>query len=215
MKIVVVVLLFCGVSMGQLLNNDAQGRQCVPGSSFKDKDGCNTCTCATDGSRYACTKKFCTTFQDMQSDEPKRCVPGSRFKADDGCNWCTCSENGEKMCTLMACGDGQIFPLSMKRDAKCAPGSPGYIHDDGCNWCRCSKNGELKGCTLRACGNEKIFPLRRKRDDNCVPNSSFMAPDGCNTCKCSENGKYAFCTRMECPPTEKATPYRRRRDVGW
>uniref|UniRef100_A0A1L8DPE3 Putative serine protease inhibitor i/ii n=1 Tax=Nyssomyia neivai TaxID=330878 RepID=A0A1L8DPE3_9DIPT len=167
MKIVVVVLLFCGVSMGQLLNNDGQGRQCVPGSSFKDKDGCNTCTCATDGSRYACTKKFCTTFQDMQSDEPKRCVPGSRFKADDGCNWCTCSENGEKMCTLMACGDGQIFPLS------------------------------------------------RKRDENCVPNSSFMAPDGCNTCKCSENGKYAFCTRMECPPTEKATPYRRRRDTGW
>ncbi|XP_055686692.1 U-reduvitoxin-Pr11a-like [Lutzomyia longipalpis] len=172
MKFLILTILILGVSlsMGQILENDPQGRACVPRSTFMDKEGCNRCTCTNDGARYACTKKFCTSL-DMQGDEPQRCTPGSTFKAADGCNTCRCSDDGKNsMCTLMACignptAENAPLPYRRKRDdSECVPKST-FTAADGCNTCTCSENGKYAFCTRMECPPKQVAtPYRRRRD---------------------------------------------------
>uniref|UniRef100_A0A6B2EFK1 Putative serine protease inhibitor i/ii n=1 Tax=Phlebotomus kandelakii TaxID=1109342 RepID=A0A6B2EFK1_9DIPT len=204
MKFLVFILIICGISLslGQMLDNDPQGRACVPNSTFTDRDGCNRCVCTNDGQRYACTKRFCPKIPDnVQSDEPMDCEPGSRFKAADGCNWCTCSDDGKNsFCTLMACVGKQSeyapMPYRRKRDDSCVPNSS-FLAQDGCNTCHCNADGTAAFCTRMECP-PKATPYRKKRDTDCEPGSRFKAADGCNWCTCSDNGKNAMCTLMAC-----------------
>jgi hypothetical protein len=75
------------------------GSHYSPGESFPATDGCNKCSCQSDGS-VICTEMDCAPT----------CVyggisyaPGDSFPSLDGCNKCTCGADGSVGCTKMAC----------------------------------------------------------------------------------------------------------------
>uniref|UniRef100_A0A2M3YXR6 Putative serine protease inhibitor i/ii n=1 Tax=Anopheles braziliensis TaxID=58242 RepID=A0A2M3YXR6_9DIPT len=209
----------------------APSRECVPGTSFKDADGCNDCFCTNDG-RAACTLKLCVsndaaTPYGRQSRSPQaqtKCTPGETKKHEDGCNQCTCSNDGRYACTRMACApaEGEGLSLLFKREApllptpQCTPGET-RMHDDGCNKCRCTTAGVL-ACTRKWCepGSAKQLSSVHKREATTELPRSELAPGTpgfsctprstfkyqCNTCVCTDDGKNAGCTFKFCIPGE-------------
>lgn len=65
---------------------------CTPFASQPADDGCNTCTCSSDGGSWACTEQACDPI----------CVDGETRRAEDGCNVCTCG-SGSWGCTKIGC----------------------------------------------------------------------------------------------------------------
>lgn len=119
------------------------------GDSFRSDDGCNTCSCGSDGA-VACTLMGCIGPQCTYGG--KTYFPGQTFPSSDGCNTCTCG-NGAVACTERYCYDGG-------QDASDAGGTCSYAgksysdgdtfpSTDGCNTCFC--NSGVVGCTKRAC----------------------------------------------------------------
>ncbi|TNE45800.1 MAG: hypothetical protein EP343_25665 [Deltaproteobacteria bacterium] len=107
------------------------------GSTFRSKDGCNTCTCSK--GNVSCTEKGC---------QPKTCKyngamynAGEKFPAGDGCNDCSCQSDGTVVCTLAVCGchhKGQFHKEGATFDA-----------GDGCNQCKCEKG--VVSCSAAKC----------------------------------------------------------------
>ncbi|XP_049540119.1 SCO-spondin-like [Anopheles darlingi] len=192
---------------------------CVPGSTFKDKDGCNDCFCSNDG-RAACTLMACepnpAPYRRRRSAPATGgCVPGQTKMADDGCNECHCTDDGRLACTRMACAPaaGEGSSSFFKREApsppkqECVPGST-FKDTDGCNECFCTDDGHA-ACTLLDCEPSS----RRRRESpaqKCVPGSSFKDADGCNDCFCTNDG-YAACTLKLCMPNAAGTSSSRQR----
>ncbi|XP_072014296.1 uncharacterized protein [Amphiura filiformis] len=132
----------CGCQNGQII---CTARYCAPceyqfqqfstGQSRPDDDGCNTCTCGTDG-RWACTEIACGGCRngDMLYTE------GQTW--NDGCNDCEC-RSGRMICTLRYCApceyQFQEFSAGQTRPAA-----------DGCNTCTCGTDGSWQ-CTEIAC----------------------------------------------------------------
>uniref|UniRef100_A0A2M4A037 Putative serine protease inhibitor i/ii n=1 Tax=Anopheles triannulatus TaxID=58253 RepID=A0A2M4A037_9DIPT len=210
----------------------APSRECVPGTTFKDADGCNDCFCSKDG-HAACTLKLCEPNDAARSSGrrrrspqgPSECTPGETKPHEDGCNRCTCANNGRYACTRMACapasgGESSVF---FKREAPLLPTpqcTPGEIrmHEDGCNKCRCSAAGVL-ACTRKWCeGSQDKTQVSsvHKRDATTELPQSKVAPGApgfsctprssfkyqCNTCICNDDGKNAGCTFKYCIPGE-------------
>ncbi|XP_050090061.1 kielin/chordin-like protein [Anopheles aquasalis] len=208
----------------------APSQECVPGSTFKDADGCNDCFCSNDG-RAACTLKLCqpnpAPYSRRRRASPTEtkieCTPGEKKMAADGCNQCTCSNDGlHYACTRLACAGQGSESVFFKREApllptpQCTPGET-RMHEDGCNKCRCTAAGVL-ACTRKWCdhGNEKNPATVHKREAttelprselapgspgfSCTPRSSFKYQ--CNTCVCNDDGKHAGCTFKFCIPGE-------------
>src|SRR5216684_2699284 len=85
----------CGgsTSVGEF-NGAVEGNPCNPiGSTSNASDGCNTCTCGSDGN-WGCTKKACGGGAGGSSDGGATCKTGDTKLADDGCNNCSCT-NGQ------------------------------------------------------------------------------------------------------------------------
>ncbi|XP_053671055.1 pacifastin-like protease inhibitor cvp4 isoform X2 [Anopheles nili] len=99
--------------------------KCVPGTTFRDKDDCNSCFCTEHGVA-ACTQKACLPpdfFKNRQrrntpqtDDLPRsdiapgapgfRCTPKATFKYQ--CNTCICSDDGTMAgCTFKFCVPGE------------------------------------------------------------------------------------------------------------
>ncbi|XP_065082825.1 laminin subunit alpha-5-like [Ochlerotatus camptorhynchus] len=93
---------------------------CVPGTQFLDKDGCNTCFCTETG-HAACTEKLCLTnprtrrsadneelpISEVAPGAPGfTCNPGKSFKYQ--CNNCRCDTDGQSAaCTFKFCLPGE------------------------------------------------------------------------------------------------------------
>uniref|UniRef100_A0A182FLI3 Pacifastin domain-containing protein n=1 Tax=Anopheles albimanus TaxID=7167 RepID=A0A182FLI3_ANOAL len=200
-------------------------QECVPGTSFKDSDGCNDCFCTDDG-QAACTLKACepnpAPYKRNRRSSPVKteCTPGETKKADDGCNDCHCTNDGRLACTRMACAPaaGEGLSLLFKREApssrkqECVPGTS-FKDSDGCNDCFCTDDGQA-ACTLKACEPNPVPYKRRRRasppkpelapSQECVPGTTFKDADGCNDCFCSNDGR-AACTLKLCLPNEAAS----------
>jgi len=104
------------------------GKSYPLGSSFTCSDGCNTCSCTSNG--VAGTTKGCpdagsdgaVTCFDMNgkmipcaNDGGVQCLYGTKvyavgasFPSSDGCNTCSCTAGGMIACTEKACYDGSL-----------------------------------------------------------------------------------------------------------
>jgi len=158
----IVVAGGCGHSDTQVgsVNGPVAGGACgTAGTTLPAGDGCNTCTCGSNG-HWACTLEACGG-----------CTKGDSKPAGDGCNTCTCQADGSWACTLLGCvdctpgttkpaGDGcntcsctdtGTWACTEKACSACNPGDT-KPSDDGCNTCACSAGGQWL-CTLRACAS--------------------------------------------------------------
>jgi len=86
-------------------------------------DGCNDCTCGTDG-KMSCTKKSCDVRGPAACKNPSLSCPKGCESWFDGCNTCECSPNGLiSTCTEKVCKKYQ--PSSCKKPFdECISGSP-------------------------------------------------------------------------------------------
>lgn len=162
----------CSAKFVQIGDEDAgTGVKCVYngvvhnlGSSFKSSDGCNTCTCASDGT-VDCTLMACTVggSSGIAGGTSVGCLydgvnysVGTNFKSSDGCNTCSCTTSGIA-CTTMACAAGGASGAGGSTGATCLyngvnyPAGTSFKSTDGCNTCGCTSDG-LVACTLMACG---------------------------------------------------------------
>src|SRR6266540_5101925 len=106
------------------------GASCAtPGATSPAKDGCNTCTCGSDG-KWECTLIGCGGGLDGGA----QCIEGETRVAADGCNKCVCTSAGGWACTEIGC------------PTECMPGETKQVD---CNSCGCT-NGRW-ACTLIGC----------------------------------------------------------------
>jgi hypothetical protein len=175
------------------------------GDTFKDSDGCNTCSCSQQG--VACTLLACVATC-KQGD--KTYFEGQSFPSSDGCNTCTCERDGGIACTEKACanpcGDTAVSdePNLSPPPADCGLCSYGgrtYFEGqsfpalDGCNTCTCGASGSV-GCTKIGCQGKSC------EFDGKVYQVGDTFPDelNCNSCSCTESG--VACTARYCDPAQ-------------
>ncbi|MBI4951235.1 MAG: hypothetical protein HY908_04325 [Myxococcales bacterium] len=114
------------------------GTTYLPGESFPSTDGCNSCSCTSDGD-VACTAMACISC----SYGGRVYQAGDTFPRADGCGTCSCHFDGSVSCEATACAVG------------CEHGGPSYAlgdtitAGDGCNSCSCTQAGFA--CTEMAC----------------------------------------------------------------
>ena len=130
---------------------DYQGKTYALGATFPAGDGCNTCTCGTNGQTgwvVACMLKACPNTdagltEGGMADGPistsdggvasctyngKTYAAGADFTATDGCNTCSCDSGGLARCTQRACAsDGGII------DGAAITGVCSFGQDQTCN----------------------------------------------------------------------------------
>jgi len=134
----------CGSSGGGGKTCIYGGKTYQPGATFRALDGCNSCSCMSDGT-VGCTLMACLgdsgwppPAADASLDAPIDGAPADLAAAPD--------EAGRADVTAVDAGKDAV--------AGCAWGGetipPGQSLSDGCNTCVCSTNGTL-ACTARAC----------------------------------------------------------------
>ena len=145
-------------------------RECdLPGATRLADDGCNTCTCSTEGT-WDCSERDCDA-----------CTPGDKRDADDGCNTCTCKDDGQWSCTAHPC------PLA------CTPGATRPADDD-CNVCECLESGSWE-CTSEPCGTDTCTPGATKlADDGCNVCECLVVLDVGPRWQCSQDSCEPECT---------------------
>ncbi len=167
------------------------GQSYSPGDSFPAGDGCNTCTCGSDGS-VGCTMMGCANPGCQYQGQ--HFSPGQDFPAGDGCNTCTCQAGGDIACTealCLACSyNGQDY----------APGDT-FPATDSCNTCTCQADGSVS-CTEINCPTECVYAGKTYKNGE-----SFPALDGCNTCTCTPQG--VGCTKVGCACDPKSEWWRK------
>ena len=159
------------------------GKTYKAGETFKDSDGCNTCTCAADAS-VQCTLLACVGPDCSYDGETHH--SGESFPAGDGCNTCTCQDDGTVGCTELGCSITCTY-----NGTTYLPGDS-FPATDSCGTCSCDDEGKVT-CTTPPC----------PKDPGCVyagksygEGAQYPAIDGCNTCQC-ENGA-SVCTKVAC-----------------
>jgi hypothetical protein len=158
------------------------GHTYAPGESFPASDGCNSCTCSSDGTAASCTEMAC--FDGCLDTDGNGHAVGDTWPAGDGCNTCSCVDDGTADCTQQDCGtpcewNGETYQVG---DA--------FPAGDGCNSCTCEPGG-LASCTLIWC------PMCTYAGTQYKPGESFPALDGCNSCTCDDTGNVG-CTKVAC-----------------
>lgn len=199
----VIAAIFAGAIVGSACEGTVvttctvDGKTYQVGDSFPSPDGCNTCTCAENGSAM-CTAMACVVTCDYGG---KTYMAGETFPATDGCNTCTCGDDGAVACTEKACATcvyagktyepGESFPAL-----------------DGCNTCTCGEDGAV-GCTKIACACDPDKEWWRKYvskdpaqcmviDYMCEPNTKAFNNDcGCGCEQDPSCPEYVDCM----PPT--------------
>jgi hypothetical protein len=169
------------------------------GDTFKDSDGCNTCSCTEQG--VACTLIGCLTPCKHGGNSYSA---GQTFPSDDGCNTCSCLGDGSIACTDKACpnpctGDAVTGAPLPPGCNTCSYGGQTYEQGqsfpalDGCNTCSCGANGNI-GCTKIGCQGQtcefdgKVYQL----------GDTFYDELDCNGCSCTESG--VTCDARYCDP---------------
>ena len=189
------------------------GKGYEAGDDFAASDGCNTCSCAADGS-VACTDIACGEEPPTSGTPPVDAGPagsctyrgatyqaGATFRDSDGCNSCRCAANGEVACTLVSCvRDASVDASQGPTRASCMHGGKLYQtgesfpDDDGCNKCTCSADGAVE-CTLIECSPMCQHLGKTYKVGEALPESEtescFCGMQGVVSCqkKCSYGGK--------------------------
>ena len=136
----------------------AGGKACIyggqtyqPGARFGAQDGCNSCSCMSDGS-VACTLMACLGDSGWTPPVGDASVAEAAKDGKDG-------KDGSPSDLAAApdeAGRADVTAVDVGKDAAagCAWGGetipPGQSISDGCNTCVCSTSGTL-ACTARAC----------------------------------------------------------------
>jgi len=188
------------------------GKSYAVGESFKSTDGCNTCSCLSDGT-VACTLMACL----LDAGVPPGDGPASSDTAPD-------SATAPDVATpdLAAVPDSVASDVTTGPDTDsavtCSYGgktyNPGESFNsvDGCNTCDCNNFGRIT-CTLLYCPfdaapppgdavSEPDGPEVCLWGDASVPVGQSVF-DGCNTCSCGSGG-FMMCTERACPPADAA-----------
>ncbi|XP_026462042.1 laminin subunit alpha-like [Ctenocephalides felis] len=194
---------------------------CTPGE--KTQIDCNTCTCARDGSGYACTRKMCLPAthdrrrREAETEEVKEvttdtlattpCKAGEQRQVD--CNTCTCAADGTGyQCTRQAC-EFAVHDRK-RREAKeeeikeataetlaTTPCTPGEKAQVDCNICTCSANGTGFACTRKSCPvSTTTTHSRKRRSDDELETEKLREKE----CTPGEN-KHDGCNTCFCGPT--------------
>ena len=142
-----------GTGGGSGITCEHGGKTYQPGESFPAGDGCNDCSCTSDGS-VACTLAFCVSGCDYGG---KHYEPEQTFPAADGCNTCTCADGGDVSCTEMDCGPPPACVYG---------GKPYAVGDkfpamDGCNACS-GAQPKVVSCTTKVCACDPSTEWWRK-----------------------------------------------------
>jgi hypothetical protein len=184
------------------------------GETFPDSDGCNTCTCETNGS-VVCTALACVTEGGGGCVyDGEEYAAGQLFITHPGVNLCTCHPDGSVTCVNVGCaypdggspypdggayGDGGaacFYNCQMYAVGQTFPAG------DGCNTCTCEPDGSVACST--ACdagpppipdggpGNVCVY-----EGNTYAVGQTFPAGDGCNTCSCSADDT-VLCTTIAC-----------------
>jgi hypothetical protein len=216
----------CSAKFVQLGDEDAGvGATCdyngiahAVGTSFPASDGCNTCSCASDG-MVQCTLMACQAgVGGSVSNGGAGSVSclyngvnyaiGVGFKSTDGCNSCSCTSMGVA-CTVMFCGGvGGASAAGGSTGATCLYN--GFYYPvgntikavDGCNTCNCAPDGSV-ACTEMGCAAGGSSGVGGSTGQTCTyggvnytVGASFKSTDGCNSCSCTSFG--VACTDMSC-----------------
>lgn len=152
---------------------EVDGELYEPGDSFPASDGCNTCSCMSDGS-VACTEMFCGCSYDGELY-----APGDSFPSTDGCNTCSCMNDGGVACTEMACGCSYAGAFYQYGET--------FWADDGCNKCTCMAGGVACTKMWCECSGDEWFRDYKGTPDTC-PLIKFYCPANttyfANDCGC-------------------------------
>jgi hypothetical protein len=204
--------------VGQIDRCYVDGKGYAAGESFAASDGCNACTCLSDG-KVSCTERACGGgaadggVSGSCDYGGKGYALGEAFLATDGCNSCVCQEAG-LVCTEKACSTDAGSDVGVCQDGKFAyPVGVTYQSADGCVTCTCQPDG-VSACRESVCfGGETPdggAPAASPGDAGLGTcdyggktyreGDAFGALDGCNDCSCLEAGVVG-CTQRACAPT--------------
>ena len=162
------------------------GEHYAAGDSFKSSDGCNDCSCQTDGSvvctKRACVPQSCGGLQGKACPDKQFCdfAPEAQCGAADQTGTCkplpeVCPELYSPVC---GCDDktygnrceANVAGVSVRKSGECEakgcdyggkhynPGD-GFPSTDGCNSCGCQQDGSVV-CTTRACAAQTCGGLQ-------------------------------------------------------
>ena len=196
------------------------------GDSFKSTDGCNTCSCTSNG-QVACTLMACLATggsSGVGGSTGTGCVcsgptPGAPniICWDGSMGGPICETNSTGACSwqIRICppnpGSGGATGAGGSTGVTCVYNNVNYAAGisfpagDGCNKCSCTSSGGVV-CTKIACpaGTGGSSGVGGSTGVSCLSNgvnypagSSFPSPDGCNTCSCTSSGAI-ICTERAC-----------------
>lgn len=80
MMLLVVLVVFTALARAKP-HFQSRTPRCRVGSTWPADDGCNTCTCRSDGKSYACTRGSCNSINSLQSRVDEGLVQGN---SEDG-----------------------------------------------------------------------------------------------------------------------------------
>jgi hypothetical protein len=146
--------------------------ECTPGEQRLADDGCNTCTCAENGT-WQCTEIGCMA-----------CVEGEMRDAGDGCNTCTCDASGSFICTRLYC-PVTCEPDSADCDGVRENGCEADLQNsvENCGQCGyyCAHAGASSVCKAGGCFLDRC--MDGYEDCNGDPNDGCEAPVGEGGCE--------------------------------
>jgi len=193
----------------------SDGKTYPLGAKFPAADGCNTCTCLTDG--VACTLLSCAKDGSPSTDGAPatgclyagtKYAVGAMFPDTDGCNKCSCMADGQVACTLIGCADASADgPAACTYNGAPRKDGESFLAVDGCNTCWCSSATGVS-CTKKACLPDASAVdgggTCQYQGITYAVNDTFPASDGCNTCTCTSGG-LAACTLKACASPDAST----------
>ena len=149
----------CGWEQTEALSTCLESPPCLEGETKLDEDGCNSCTCSSEG-QWLCTQRDC---QALECETNADCFVGgcsgqlctSGGSMDSTCEWLPEYACYDESITQCGCFEGQCGWEETEALAECLGLEPPCVNgetkpaDDGCNSCECNEGVWL--CTMRDC----------------------------------------------------------------